>query len=170
MRIRLLICPTRFVRHSCQSWNMHLVRTNEYGRLAGSSSDFEPGSEWIRRLIASWVPLFLFYIGNNKDVLINGLISNFFVIVYTPPNAATHGFSIFDDETGKASHIKSSHLYSVRGQRCWIRFFRLVVWWFCKMMCVSPCCFFLVVLFIPRRYTTFLILRLQAWLFRHWTG
>ncbi|PYH95005.1 cysteine dioxygenase [Aspergillus ellipticus CBS 707.79] len=37
--------------------------------------------------------------------------------LYTPPNAATHGFSIFDDKTGKASHIKSSHLYSVRGER-----------------------------------------------------
>ncbi|PWY95446.1 cysteine dioxygenase [Aspergillus sclerotioniger CBS 115572] len=38
--------------------------------------------------------------------------------LYTPPNAATRGFSIFDDKTGKASHIKGSHLYSVRGQRC----------------------------------------------------
>lgn len=38
--------------------------------------------------------------------------------VYTPPNAATHGFSIFDDKTGKACHIKTSHVYSVRGERC----------------------------------------------------
>ncbi|GKZ90430.1 hypothetical protein AnigIFM59636_002251 [Aspergillus niger] len=38
--------------------------------------------------------------------------------LYTPPNAATHGFSIFDDKTGKACHIKTSHVYSVRGERC----------------------------------------------------
>ncbi|OJZ83946.1 hypothetical protein ASPFODRAFT_83348 [Aspergillus luchuensis CBS 106.47] len=38
--------------------------------------------------------------------------------LYTPPNAATHGFSIFDDKTGRACHIKTSHVYSIRGERC----------------------------------------------------
>ncbi|KAH8422705.1 putative cysteine dioxygenase Cdo1 [Aspergillus melleus] len=38
--------------------------------------------------------------------------------LYTPPNAATRGFSIFNAETGKAIHIKQSHFYSVRGRRC----------------------------------------------------
>ncbi|KAJ5085815.1 hypothetical protein N7532_010586 [Penicillium argentinense] len=37
--------------------------------------------------------------------------------LYTPPNAAIHGFSMFDEKTGKASHIKQSHYYSVRGKR-----------------------------------------------------
>ncbi|KAG2418303.1 cysteine dioxygenase [Aspergillus terreus] len=38
--------------------------------------------------------------------------------LYTPPNAATHGFSVFDEKTGKAQHIKQSHFYSIRGRRC----------------------------------------------------
>ncbi|KAB8078580.1 RmlC-like cupin domain-containing protein [Aspergillus leporis] len=38
--------------------------------------------------------------------------------LYTPPNAATHGFSIFDEKTGKACHIKQSHFYSIRGKPC----------------------------------------------------
>ncbi|KAL2871121.1 putative cysteine dioxygenase Cdo1 [Aspergillus lucknowensis] len=38
--------------------------------------------------------------------------------LYTPPNAATYGFSVFDEKSGKASHIKQSHFYSVRGERC----------------------------------------------------
>lgn len=38
--------------------------------------------------------------------------------VYTPPNAAAYGFSVFDEETGKAKHIKQSHFYSIRGKRC----------------------------------------------------
>ncbi|KAF7592568.1 hypothetical protein BBP40_012728 [Aspergillus hancockii] len=38
--------------------------------------------------------------------------------LYTPPNAVTHGFSIFDERTGKACHIKQSHFYSIRGKRC----------------------------------------------------
>ncbi|KAJ5678918.1 hypothetical protein N7462_007162 [Penicillium macrosclerotiorum] len=37
--------------------------------------------------------------------------------LYTPPNAANHGFSLFDERTGKASHIKQTHFYSVRGKR-----------------------------------------------------
>ncbi|KAL4896649.1 RmlC-like cupin domain-containing protein [Aspergillus ambiguus] len=37
--------------------------------------------------------------------------------LYTPPNAATHGFSVFDGKTGKAQHIKQSHFYSIRGKR-----------------------------------------------------
>ncbi|KAJ5748370.1 uncharacterized protein N7511_010066 [Penicillium nucicola] len=37
--------------------------------------------------------------------------------LYTPPNAALHGFSIFDARTGKAFHIKQTNFYSYRGQR-----------------------------------------------------
>lgn len=37
--------------------------------------------------------------------------------LYTPPNAATYGFSIFDERTGKSSHIKQCDFYSCRGQR-----------------------------------------------------
>ncbi|KAL4982427.1 RmlC-like cupin domain-containing protein [Aspergillus falconensis] len=37
--------------------------------------------------------------------------------LYTPPNAANYGFSIFDEKSGKASHIKQSHFYSIRGKR-----------------------------------------------------
>ncbi|PLB41988.1 putative cysteine dioxygenase Cdo1 [Aspergillus candidus] len=37
--------------------------------------------------------------------------------LYTPPNASTNGFSIFNESTGKASHIKQSNFYSVRGER-----------------------------------------------------
>ncbi|KAL4911242.1 hypothetical protein BDW74DRAFT_6587 [Aspergillus multicolor] len=37
--------------------------------------------------------------------------------LYTPPNAAHYGFSIFDEKSGKASHIKQSHFYSIRGER-----------------------------------------------------
>ncbi|KAJ5468423.1 hypothetical protein N7475_006175 [Penicillium sp. IBT 31633x] len=37
--------------------------------------------------------------------------------LYTPPNAAIHGSSIFDERTGKARHIKQSNFYSFRGQR-----------------------------------------------------
>ncbi|KAF9895385.1 hypothetical protein FE257_000290 [Aspergillus nanangensis] len=38
--------------------------------------------------------------------------------LYTPPNAATFGFSVFDANTGKANHIKQSNFYSTRGHRC----------------------------------------------------
>ncbi|KAJ0422408.1 RmlC-like cupin domain-containing protein [Aspergillus carlsbadensis] len=38
--------------------------------------------------------------------------------LYTPPNAANYGFSVFDENSGKACHIKQSHFYSVRGERC----------------------------------------------------
>ncbi|KAL6231161.1 hypothetical protein BDW75DRAFT_221012 [Aspergillus navahoensis] len=37
--------------------------------------------------------------------------------LYTPPNAANYGFSVFDEKSGKASHIKQSHFYSIRGKR-----------------------------------------------------
>ncbi|KAL4871555.1 hypothetical protein BDV12DRAFT_163961 [Aspergillus spectabilis] len=37
--------------------------------------------------------------------------------LYTPPNAANYGFSVFDEKSGKACHIKQSHFYSVRGKR-----------------------------------------------------
>ncbi|PWY72403.1 cysteine dioxygenase type I [Aspergillus heteromorphus CBS 117.55] len=37
--------------------------------------------------------------------------------LYTPPNAVTYGFYIYDDDTGKPSHIPSAHVYSVRGKR-----------------------------------------------------
>lgn len=48
-------------------------------------------------------------------VNLKGLETNF--SVYTPPNAAIHGSSIFDERTGKARHIKQSNFYSFRGQR-----------------------------------------------------
>ncbi|KAE8351796.1 RmlC-like cupin domain-containing protein [Aspergillus coremiiformis] len=38
--------------------------------------------------------------------------------LYTPPNAATYGFCVFDEKTGKASHIKQTNYYSIRGKRC----------------------------------------------------
>lgn len=38
-------------------------------------------------------------------------------LVYTPPNAAIHGFCIYDERTGKARHIKQTNFYSFRGQR-----------------------------------------------------
>ncbi|KAL5337653.1 RmlC-like cupin domain-containing protein [Aspergillus crustosus] len=38
--------------------------------------------------------------------------------LYTPPNAANYGFSVFDEKSGKSCHIKQSHFYSVRGERC----------------------------------------------------
>ncbi|KAI9931865.1 hypothetical protein ASPWEDRAFT_37234 [Aspergillus wentii DTO 134E9] len=38
--------------------------------------------------------------------------------LYTPPNAATFGFNVFDEKTGKSNHIKQSNFYSDRGQRC----------------------------------------------------
>ncbi|KGO44289.1 Cysteine dioxygenase type I [Penicillium expansum] len=37
--------------------------------------------------------------------------------LYTPPNAAIHGFGIYDEQTGKARHIKQTNYYSFRGQR-----------------------------------------------------
>lgn len=38
--------------------------------------------------------------------------------LYTPPHAAVHGFSIFDEKTGKAKHINQCNFYSVRGVQC----------------------------------------------------
>ncbi|GLI78116.1 hypothetical protein PoHVEF18_006416 [Penicillium ochrochloron] len=37
--------------------------------------------------------------------------------LYTPPNAANYGFSLFDEKTGKSIHIKQTNFYSVRGKR-----------------------------------------------------
>ncbi|WPG99028.1 Hypothetical protein R9X50_00183300 [Acrodontium crateriforme] len=35
--------------------------------------------------------------------------------LYTPPNAAKHGCHIFDEATGKSSHVKQCHFYSELG-------------------------------------------------------
>ncbi|KAL1849706.1 Cysteine dioxygenase [Paecilomyces lecythidis] len=37
--------------------------------------------------------------------------------LYTPPNAANYGFSLFDEKTGKAKHIKQCDFYSRHGQK-----------------------------------------------------
>ncbi|EED20094.1 cysteine dioxygenase Cdo1, putative [Talaromyces stipitatus ATCC 10500] len=37
--------------------------------------------------------------------------------LYTPPNAANYGFSIFDEKTGKSSHIKQCDFYSRGGEK-----------------------------------------------------
>lgn len=37
--------------------------------------------------------------------------------VYTPPNAAHYGFSIFDERTGQSRHIKQSNFFSDKGQK-----------------------------------------------------
>ncbi|KAF2199268.1 cysteine dioxygenase type I [Delitschia confertaspora ATCC 74209] len=37
--------------------------------------------------------------------------------VYTPPNAAVYGCYVFDENTGRASHVKQNNYYSDRGQR-----------------------------------------------------
>ncbi|KAJ6119497.1 hypothetical protein N7523_003777 [Penicillium sp. IBT 18751x] len=37
--------------------------------------------------------------------------------LYTPPHAATHGFCLFDETTGKGNHIKQTKYFSVRGKR-----------------------------------------------------
>lgn len=35
--------------------------------------------------------------------------------LYTPPHAATFGFNLFDEKTGKQTHIKQAGFYSDRG-------------------------------------------------------
>lgn len=37
--------------------------------------------------------------------------------VYTPPNAANYGVSLFDEKTGKSVHVKQTNFFSVRGTR-----------------------------------------------------
>ncbi|KAF2183222.1 cysteine dioxygenase type I [Zopfia rhizophila CBS 207.26] len=37
--------------------------------------------------------------------------------LYTPPNAAVYGCHVFDEQTGRASHIKQCNFFSNRGQR-----------------------------------------------------
>ncbi|KLJ10339.1 cysteine dioxygenase [Blastomyces silverae] len=37
--------------------------------------------------------------------------------LYTPPNAAQYGFSLFDEKTGKSRHIKQSMFFSSKGQK-----------------------------------------------------
>ncbi|KAK2736143.1 Cysteine dioxygenase [Myotisia sp. PD_48] len=37
--------------------------------------------------------------------------------LYTPPNAAHFGCSLFDEQTGKSRHIKQCHFFSDRGQK-----------------------------------------------------
>ncbi|OQD75249.1 hypothetical protein PENDEC_c008G00303 [Penicillium decumbens] len=37
--------------------------------------------------------------------------------LYTPPNAAIHGFCLYDEKTGKAKHIKQNNFFSIRGMR-----------------------------------------------------
>ncbi|KAI1628611.1 cysteine dioxygenase [Exophiala viscosa] len=38
--------------------------------------------------------------------------------LYTPPHAANFGFNLFDEKTGKATHIHQAGFYSDRGQVC----------------------------------------------------
>ncbi|KAI7131656.1 hypothetical protein KC343_g17057, partial [Hortaea werneckii] len=35
--------------------------------------------------------------------------------LYTPPNAAKHGCHVFDEKTGKKSHVKQCHFFSELG-------------------------------------------------------
>lgn len=35
--------------------------------------------------------------------------------MYTPPNAAKEGCNIFDERTGRRSHVAQNNFYSVRG-------------------------------------------------------
>lgn len=37
--------------------------------------------------------------------------------LYTPPNAATYGFNIFDEHTGQSKHIKQANFFSIKGKR-----------------------------------------------------
>ena len=37
--------------------------------------------------------------------------------MYAPPNAAKEGCQVFDEETGKATHVIQYDLYSEMGQR-----------------------------------------------------
>ncbi|EER45089.1 cysteine dioxygenase [Histoplasma capsulatum H143] len=37
--------------------------------------------------------------------------------LYTPPNAAHYGFSLFDEKTGKSRHVKQSVLFSRKGHK-----------------------------------------------------
>ncbi|KAF1981481.1 putative cysteine dioxygenase Cdo1 [Aulographum hederae CBS 113979] len=37
--------------------------------------------------------------------------------LYTPPNAATHGCNLYDEKTGKASHVKQGLPFSERGRK-----------------------------------------------------
>jgi len=37
--------------------------------------------------------------------------------LYTPPHAANFGFNLFDERTGKATHIKQVGFFSERGRR-----------------------------------------------------
>jgi cysteine dioxygenase len=38
--------------------------------------------------------------------------------LYTPPHAANFGFNLFDERTGKSTHIKQAGFYSDRGSLC----------------------------------------------------
>lgn len=38
--------------------------------------------------------------------------------LYTPPHAHNYGFNLFDEKSGKRSHIKSAPLYSEQGRLC----------------------------------------------------
>ena len=37
--------------------------------------------------------------------------------LYTPPHAANFGFNLFDERTGKTTHIRQAGFFSNRGQR-----------------------------------------------------
>lgn len=38
-------------------------------------------------------------------------------LVYTPPNAEYFGCQIFDEQTGKASHVSQANFFSVVGHK-----------------------------------------------------
>lgn len=38
-------------------------------------------------------------------------------LVYTPPNAAVYGCNIFDEKTGRRSHVSQSNFYSMFGRK-----------------------------------------------------
>jgi len=46
--------------------------------------------------------------------------------LYTPPHAATFGFNLFDEKTGRPTHIKQAGFFSNRGE---------------KINASNPCCF-----------------------------
>lgn len=76
---------------------------------AGFAQNFQPWSWALCYIAPSWVIL-------TTTAYLHQLINK---SVYTPPNLARFGCSVFSQKTGAASHLHSSHFFSEMGRLTW---------------------------------------------------
>lgn len=110
-RIKSHTCPTRFVAAFDPETCSLLMPYQQLGLHRISNPDPDDFAISLHRKFT------LFPVVSSLESWTQGLSDTYSCTVYTPPNAAIHGFCLYDEKSGKAMHIKQTNYYSVRGKR-----------------------------------------------------